>query len=301
MGTPQFAVPSLELLIKKGYRLSCVVTAPDKPKGRGQKMQSSEVKLAAERLGLKILQPEMLRQEDFIGSLKSLNADLFIVTAFRILPREVYMIPRLGAFNLHASLLPKYRGAAPINWALINGENETGVTSFFLQDKVDTGNIILQEKIAIHENDSYGTVYEQLSHVGAELTLRTVELIADGNVKILPQDDSKASPAPKIFKSDCLINWDQPAAKIHNFIRGLSPLPSAFTYLEGRVLKIFDSEVSSLPSHHPGTLFVKDKVLYVSASDLCLKLNSLQNEGKKRVSAFDFVNSLDKSKIYQLS
>ena len=301
MGTPEFAVPSLKLLYQSSHEVIAVVTVPDKPKGRGQKLQFSEIKIAALDLGIKILQPEKLKDENFVNELKELAPDIIIVTAFRILPPEVYKIPKFGSFNLHASLLPKYRGAAPINWAIINGENETGVTTFFLQDKVDTGNIILQEKTEIQDLDNFGTMYEKLSVIGAELTIKTVERISEGNVEVQNQDDSLASPAPKIFKEDCKINWNDTAENIFNFIRGLSPYPTAFTQIDGKVLKIFESEKTSLQSAKPGVMFVKEKALYISAKDNCLKINSLQLEGKKRMPAADFINSLDKAKEYILS
>ncbi len=298
MGTPSFAVPSLKLLCDSGYDISAVVTVPDRQKGRGQKLQPSEVKIAANELGLKILQPEKLKDENFVKELKSLEPDLIIVTAFRILPPEVYKIPKYGSFNLHASLLPKYRGAAPINWAIINGEKETGVTTFFLQDKVDTGNIILQKRTDIADTDNFGTLYERLSQIGAELTIETVRSISEEKTEIQKQDDSLSSPAPKIFKDDCKINWNDLSDNIFNFIRGLSPYPTAFTFLDGKVLKIYDCEISSIQSEKPGIMFIKEKSLYISTKDNCLKINSLQLEGKKRMPASYFINSLDKTKEY---
>ena len=300
MGTPDFAVPSLDLLIKKGHEILSVVTVPDKPKGRGQVLGISKVKEYAIEAGLPVLQPVKLKDEEFVKQIKDLDPDLIIVTAFRILPPEVYRIPKYGSFNLHASLLPKYRGAAPINWAIIKGEKETGVTSFFLQDKVDTGNIILQERTPISPTDNFGTLYERLSIMGAEVTLKTVEQIAEGKAEIQEQDDSLATPAPKIFKNDCVINWNDTAYNINNFIRGLSPYPTAFTHLDGKILKIFEAEKTEMKFESTNVMFVKEKTLYISANDFCLKIISLQLEGKKRMSAGDFMNSLDKNKVYEL-
>lgn len=297
MGTPQFAVPSLDILIKNGHEILSVVTVPDKPKGRGQKLGISEVKEYALDKNLNILQPVKLKDEDFINEIKNLNPDLIIVVAFRILPPVIFNIPKFGSFNLHGSLLPKYRGAAPINWAIINGDKETGATTFFLKEKVDTGNIILQEKIEIGENDTFGEVYEKLSGIGAKLVLETVREIEKGEIKIQEQKDEHSSPAPKIFKEDCRINWSKSSEEIHNFVRGLSPHPAAFTMLDGKMLKIYltnKTEIKSLSDS--GVLLKEEKKLFVNTNDNMLEILELQLEGKKRMKAIDFLNGMDFSK-----
>ncbi len=300
MGTPQFAVPSLDILIKNGHEISAVVTVPDKPKGRGQKLGISEVKQYALDNNLKVLQPVKLRDENFLNELRELKPDLIIVVAFRILPSVIFDIPKYGIFNLHGSLLPKYRGAAPINWAIINGDKETGVTTFFLKEKVDTGNIILQEKLDIGENDTFGEIYDKLSLIGAGLVLETVREIEKGEVKIIEQKDEHSSPAPKIFKEDCRIDWSKTSEEIHNFIRGLSPHPTAWTTLEGKVLKIYLTMKTENESKSPaGTLIKEGKKLYVNTNDNTLEILELQLEGKKRVKAIDFLNGMDFSKEHR--
>ncbi|HQD13162.1 MAG TPA: methionyl-tRNA formyltransferase, partial [Chitinophagales bacterium] len=247
MGTPDFAVPSLDILVQNNYDVVGVITAPDKPAGRGQQLQQSAVKKYAVEKGLHILQPEKLKNPEFIAELKALEANLFIVVAFRMLPEMVWQMPEYGTFNLHASLLPQYRGAAPINWAVINGEKETGVTTFFLQHEIDTGNIILQETIKIEEEDNAGTVHDKLMNVGSQLVLKTVRAIEENKVQESPQsaiNSPQLKHAPKIFKETCLIDWQRPAAEIHNLIRGLSPYPAAFTYLDGKVLKIYSAQIA---------------------------------------------------------
>ncbi len=299
MGTTEFAVPSLKILLENGYDVISVVTIPDKKKGRGQFLSCSEVKKFALEKNLPIIQPEKLRHEDFINKVKSLSPDLIIVAAFKILPKEIFTIPKYGAFNLHASLLPKYRGAAPINWALINGEKKTGVTTFFLKEKVDTGNILLQKSWYIGEEDDAGTLHDKLSALGAETVLETVNLIDAGKVHPAEQDNSLSSPAPKIFKEDCVINWNRDAVEINNFIRGLSPYPAAFTHLENKIVKIFKSQLTVQPKEVlPGDIIIRDKKIFVSTSDFLLDIQELQTEGKKRMNALDFVNGLDKSKKY---
>lgn len=293
MGTPEFAVPALNILLENNYDIPAVVTVPDKPKGRGLQMQFPAVKQFANENNLNILQPDSLKDESFINKLKSLNPDLIIVVAFRILPREVYSIPIIGSFNLHASLLPKYRGAAPINWALIKGEEQTGVTTFFLQDKVDTGNIILQKSIPIKSSDNAGTLHDKLSVLGSQTVLETVKLIETGKYSLQNQDDSLATRAPKIFKNDCRINWNQKSDHIHNFIRGLSPYPAAFSLLQGKQIKIYSSELTSMPvSALPGSAVISQNKLYVNTLDCLLEISELQLEGKKRITASDFINGL---------
>ncbi len=300
MGTPQFAVPSLDILIKNGHEISAVVTVPDKPKGRGQKLGISEVKQYALDNNLKVLQPVKLKDENFLNELRELKPDLIIVVAFRILPSVIFDIPKYGIFNLHGSLLPKYRGAAPINWAIINGDKETGVTTFFLKEKVDTGNIILQEKLDIGENDTFGEIYEKLSVIGANLVLETVREIETNDVKIMEQKDEHSSPAPKIFKEDCRIDWSKTSEEIHNFVRGLSPHPTAWTTLEGKVLKIYQTlKTESISKSTSGTLMKEGKKLFVNTNNNLLEIIELQLEGKKRVKAIDFLNGMDFSKEHR--
>ena len=309
MGTPLFAVPSLEILIKNNYEISAVVTVPDKKKGRGLQTSVSEVKKFSGEKNLNILQPDNLKDNEFIKTLTSINPDLIIVVAFRILPKEIYTIPKFGSINLHASLLPKFRGAAPINRAIINGEKESGVTTFFLKDKVDTGNIIIQKKINIEDDDDAGSLSQKLSHTGAECVLETVRLIENQNVTLTGQDNNLASSAPKIFKEDCKINWNQNAITVHNFIRGLSPYPAAFSVLENKSVKIFKTKLTDINDINEineinetkeiksaGILFCQDKKLLVSVSDGLLEILELQLEGKKRISANDYINGIDRSK-----
>jgi len=302
MGTPSFAVPSLKILLENNYEIASVVTAPDKKKGRGQNISYSEVKEFTLKNNLKILQPEKLKEKKFLDEILSLSPELIIVVAFRILPKEIFTIPKYGSFNLHASLLPKYRGAAPINWALINGEKETGVTSFFLQEKVDTGNIILQKKIQIDDNDNAGTLHDKLSQLGAEAVLETVKLIKNGNIEPSVQDDCLASPAPKIFKEDCIITWNKDATMIINFIRGLSPYPTSFTYLENKSVKIYKAKVTNIPSNNlPGKILIKDKQLFTATKDFLIEIIEMQFEGRKRMNASDFINGLEKNKELRFS
>jgi methionyl-tRNA formyltransferase len=290
MGTPEFAVPSLTTLLDNQYEVSAVATAPDKPRGRGQHLSTTPVKNVALRHHLTVLQPSILNDPEFVTAIRNLNPDLIVVVAFRILPKEVFTIPKLGSFNLHASLLPKYRGAAPINWAIINGETETGVTTFFLQEAVDTGNILLQARTPIAPDDDAGTVHDKLAEIGAEIVLHTVRLIEHGKAVPKPQESSLASPAPKIFKEDCRINWNQPAVAIHNRIRGLSPHPAAFTIHDNRVLKIYRSQVTDIPSTRAvGEVVVKTDSLHVATADRMLAIAELQQEGKKKMGVEEFL------------
>jgi len=289
MGTPEFAVPSLETLLQHQYLIPAVVTAPDKPRGRGQQMSATPVKLTALQHNLHVFQPESLRDPEFAGQIRSQRPDLIVVVAFRILPKELFMIPRLGSINLHASLLPRYRGAAPINWAIINGEMETGVTTFFLEERVDTGNLLLQRSVPIGPEADAGSLHDTLAQAGAEVVLETVRLIEQGRASPRPQDNALVSPAPKILKDDCRIRWDQPAVKVHNFIRGLSPHPAAFTQHDGRVLKIFRTALTDLGAGIPGRVGVERESLSVSTSDRQLAILELQQEGKKRMSAAEFL------------
>jgi methionyl-tRNA formyltransferase len=296
MGTPEFAVPALENLVKAGWNVVGVITAPDKPQGRGQKLVGSPVKEAAERLGLHILQPTNLKNPDFQQELKNLKADLQIVVAFRMLPESVWNMPPLGTFNLHASLLPDYRGAAPINWAIINGEKETGVTTFFLKHEIDTGSIIFQEKVEILDEDDLGTVYEKLMTIGAELVVRTIEAISKDEVNPSVQDESKAHHhAPKIFKETGRIDWENSAESIHNLIRGLSPYPAAWTEFQGKTCKIFKSRfsVKNLPAKQAGEWESDGKTtLTFQTGSGSLEVLELQLEGKRRMPIQDLLRGM---------
>ncbi|MGE5314800.1 MAG: methionyl-tRNA formyltransferase [Acidobacteriota bacterium] len=310
MGTPEFAVPSLQVLLDGPHAVSCVVTAPDKPRGRGQHVSFTPVKECALANGIPVLQPESLRDPAFGEALRAFSPDLFVVVAFRILPREIFTIPRLGAFNLHASLLPKYRGAAPINWAIINGDTESGVTTFFLQEKVDTGSIILRRSCAIPPEMNAGELHDELMALGAQAVRETVERIEAGRVELERQDDALATPAPKIFKEDCLIDWEKSSRAIHNFIRGLSPYPAAWTMMRGRSVKIFRTRVlpepvdgmelesvmdreTLLPGVHvldqAGCFGTDGERLYARASDGVIEILELQVEGKKRLAASEML------------
>ena len=294
MGTPEFAVPSLDILVKNGFNVACVVTVPDKPQGRGLKLSQSEVKKYALEHNLPILQPEKLKDEKFIKYLEELSPDIIVVVAFRILPREVYSLAKLGAFNLHASLLPKYRGAAPINWAIINGETKTGVTTFFLDDKVDTGNIIFQEEVDINSDETAGDLHDKLMQIGANLVLKTVRAILNNDAPRIQQSDLKATPAPKIFKEHCKIDWNNPMEKIHNLIRGLSPYPAAFTTYKGKIIKIYKSEKSNTKVDLlPGSVLVTKEDLFVACNDSYLKIIELQLEGKKRLKTEEFLRGFN--------
>lgn len=289
MGTPDFAVATLEALIENGYQVVGVVTATDKPAGRGNLLQMSAVKKYALAQGLTVLQPEKLRAPEFVEALAKLKADIQIVVAFRMLPEIIWSMPPMGTFNLHGSLLPNYRGAAPINWAVINGEQETGVTTFFIQHEIDTGNILLQRKMDILPDHTAGDVHDRMMHLGAQLVVETLEQLLLGNLKPYPQQlTGSEKPAPKIFKDDCQINWNQDAETIRNHIRGLSPYPSAFTFFNEKVLKVF-SAVTATTLLTPGTFVVeKDKILVGTATQ-ALELKEIQLEGKKRMSVKDFL------------
>jgi len=293
MGTPEFAVPALEILVKNGWNIVAVITAPDRPQGRGQKLVHSPVKEAALKSDIPVLQPTNLKAPDFIEALRSYKADLQIVVAFRMLPEVVWNMPSKGTFNLHASLLPNYRGAAPINWAIINGEKETGVTTFFLKHEIDTGSIIFQERESIATDDNIGSLYERLMKKGAKLVLKTVEAISEHNVTTQVQDERLAvHHAPKIYKETCEIDWEKPAKDIHNLIRGLSPYPAAWTLLDGKTYKIYKSEISNkdLNGLQPGEYMTDGKKdLIFQTGNGALKILELQMEGKKRLEISDFL------------
>lgn len=295
-GTPEFAVESLDALIQDGFNIVGVVTMPDKIAGRGHKLYQSDVKRYAVDHKLHLLQPEKLKAEDFLDSLKALDADLFIVIAFRMLPREVWQMPKLGTFNLHASLLPKYRGAAPINRAVMNGDTETGVTTFFLKHEIDTGDMIMQRKIKILPDENVGDVHDKLMHLGAKMVVETVNSIIDGTLTTTPQPEGEFTAAPKIFKEDCRIDWNKSSSEIHNHVRGLSPYPAAWTVLveaSGRPLecKIFHTALtdSDAKTTQPGTIKTEGRRLLVACLDKWLEILELQPAGKKRMAAKAFL------------
>lgn len=292
MGTPEFAVPSLEILIENKFNVVAVITAPDKPKGRGQKLAYSPIKEVAVKHNLPVLQPTNLKDPEFHKELKSYNANLQIVVAFRMLPEVVWSMPGIGTFNLHGSLLPQYRGAAPINWAVINGEKETGVTTFFLKHEIDTGSIIFQEKETIHREDTVGTVYERLMHKGAQLVLKTVNAIQENNYPSTPQnEEQEIKHAPKIFKETCEIDWDQPSEAIFNFVRGLNPYPTAWTTIDGKNFKIHRVSIATDVKKDKGSSdFITDNknYLYLPTRDGWIAIEELQPEGKRSMHIADF-------------
>lgn len=301
MGTPDFAVPVLDAIIQEGYNVVGVVTAPDRPAGRGKKLRSSPVKEYAVQHNLHLLQPEKLRDELFLKELKQLDPHLQIVVAFRMLPKVVWEIPTLGTFNLHASLLPQYRGAAPINHAIINGESETGLTTFFIDDKIDTGSIILQEKITIDKKDDFKSLHDKMMVKGAGLVLKTIHLILKGDVVLTDQKSRVGAyevlkPAPRIFKDDCRIDWNKPVEEIYNFIRGLSPWPVAFTNLKddsGKEYYVKIYKASPVKQNHlfdPGKVETDNKLyIKVYGLDGYLNIEELQMSGKKRMKTADLL------------
>ncbi|MDP4173146.1 MAG: methionyl-tRNA formyltransferase [Bacteroidota bacterium] len=288
MGTPDFAIPSIKVLLENKHEIVTIVTTPDKERGRGQKVTFTPVKEFAIENNIPLLQPVSMKDEEFIEKLKSLGAELFIIVAFRILPKEVYTVPPKGSFNLHGSLLPKYRGAAPIQWALINGDKETGVTTFFLQDKVDTGNIIISEKLPIDDEDNFGTLHDKMSQLGASVVLRTVQLIEKGDVPVQKQTDSSATPAPKITKETARINWNRSALEIHNLIRGLSPYPAAYFTHNNKIIKVYKSQLSD-KKLKPGEIFQTKTDAIVGTAEGSLCLLEVQLEGRKRLSIEEFL------------
>lgn len=293
MGTPDFAVESLKALVEGGYNVVAVITMPDKPMGRhGSVLQPSPVKQYAVEHGLKVMQPEKLKDPEFVEELHSLKADLQIVVAFRMLPEVVWSMPPLGTFNAHASLLPKYRGAAPINWAVINGDTETGITTFFLKHEIDTGDIIQQVSIPIGEDDNVEVVHDRLMELSGKLVTETVDNIIAGTVKSVPQDEIKdveLTPAPKIFRDTCRINWNQPVKRVYDFIRGLSPYPAAWTMLGGKSLKIYEAtkEDGSLAAGEVST--DGKSYLKIGTAEGVLNVKVLQLEGKKRMPVTDLL------------
>ena len=301
LGTPEFAVCSLDKICKDGFNVVAVVTMPDKPAGRGHKMFQSPVKEYAVQHEIPVLQPVNLKDEAFVEELRSYNADIFVVIAFRMLPKVVWTMPPLGTFNLHASLLPDYRGAAPINWAVINGEKQTGVTTFFLKHEIDTGDIISQQAIDIADDENVGSVHDRLMAIGADLTLETLNSIIAGTLKTTPQDDllkgAEPKPAPKIFKETCKLDFTKPVIEIYNKIRGLSPYPASYvdicddTTPEPRQLKIFKAVIADKSaSKNPGEISIANDRLFIDAPDGTLEIQELQIQGKKKMSASDFIH-----------
>lgn len=301
MGTPEFAVASLDALVKTGYNIVGVITAPDKAAGRGLQLQQSPVKKYALAHNLKVLQPEKLKNAEFLAELRSLNADLQIVVAFRMLPEVVWNMPPLGSVNLHGSLLPQYRGAAPINWAVINGEKETGVTTFKLKQEIDTGDILLQESFPIGENETAGDVHDKMKEIGAALLLKTIKGLANGTLKETPQSlvvsgessdaNSLLKHAPKIITETCKIDWNKPVDEVYNLIRGLAPHPAAFTFLSDKKIKIYRAtKVYKVPTAAPGSLETDKKTfLQFACNNGYISITELQLEGKKRMVIADFL------------
>ncbi len=298
MGTPEFAVPSLARLLQAGYPVVGVVTAPDRPAGRGMQLSSSAVKKFAEEHQLPLLQPDKLKAPEFIAALKALKADLQVVVAFRMLPEMVWDMPPLGTINVHASLLPKYRGAAPINWAIINGEKETGVTTFQLAHAIDTGHILLQERVPIGNEETAGELHDKLKEAGAALLIKTLDALQQGNLEAQPQEKMirgdwppETLHAPKIFRDTCRINWHQPIDAIHNHIRGLAPLPGAFTRYRDQLLKIYRAEKIHAPHNAtPGSAETDHKTyLRFAGTDGYINVKALQAEGKKRMEIAEFL------------
>lgn len=295
MGTPDFAVATLEAIVNAKFKVVGVLTAPDKPAGRGQKMQQSPVKKYALEHNLTMLQPVNLKSEEFITQLKSLNANLQIVVAFRMLPKAVWQLPEFGTFNLHASLLPNYRGAAPINWAIINGETKTGVTTFFIDEKIDTGNIILQEEVSIGEHESLGELHDKLMEVGSKLVVKTVQQIEKGTVKTVKQADIEEKSAPKIFTETCRISWDDTLSNTYNLIRGLNPYPAAWTTLinndEEIKVKIYGVKKELAPHHHKsGTVITSKNEIKIAVTNGYIIIESLQLAGKKQMDSKSLLN-----------
>ena len=318
MGTPEFAVETLQALVEKEYNVVAVVTQPDKPVGRhGSVLQPSQVKQYALEHGLPVLQPEKMKDPEFIEQLRSYHANLQVVVAFRMLPEVVWAMPEYGTFNVHAALLPQYRGAAPINWAVINGETETGVTTFFLDHDIDTGRIIMKKSFAIPDDADVEYVYDGLMHLGAQLCLETLEaiVVADGHPETMSQEDisltshlsplTSLKPAPKIFKETCEIDWTKTAKQVYDFVRGLSPVPGAWTTLvapDGKetVLKVYKTRKTGKQGQGSGIITTDGKALYISAGDALLEIVELQLAGKKRMQARDFLNGMKGIEQYRV-
>ncbi len=293
MGTPDFARVSLKKLLDSSHEVLAVVTVPDKPKGRGLKLMPSPVKELATAYGLPVLQPVSLKDAQFIQTLKEFKADIFVVVAFRILPREVFTLPPKGTVNLHASLLPKYRGAAPINWAIINGETETGVTTIFINERVDQGNILLQERVPIGPDMTAGELHDILAEIGADVLLKTLDRLQAGNIVPKKQDPALVTKAPKITREICHLNFNQPAQDVHNYIRGLSPYPGAFAYWNGKLLKLFRSQPVTVDyaSAEPGVVVnVMKNAFSVQCASGTIDIHEVQLQGKKKMPVQSFLN-----------
>lgn len=294
MGTPDFAVPTLQILLEQNYEVVGVITATDKWGGRGKKtLLESDVKKFAQSKGLNILQPKNLKNPDFQAELKALNADLFVIVAFRMLPEAVWSMPRYGSMNVHASLLPQYRGAAPIHWAVINGEQETGVTTFLLKHEIDTGDILYQAKTSIGEDETTGELYHRLKELGAHLALKSVQTIQQGDFNCTPQDNSLVSKAPKIFNKDAQINFDHPTATVYNFVRGMTPYPTAWFYLNGEKVKVFKAQKEFVTDQQTPAGTIKTdhkKHLKIATQDGYLHLLEIQPPRRKRMAIANFLN-----------
>lgn len=295
MGTPEFAVATLDAIVKAHYEVVGVITAPDKPAGRGRKLNESAIKKYAVSNGLHLMQPTNLKNEEFLQELKSLQADVQVVVAFRMLPKDVWDMPKYGTFNLHASLLPNYRGAAPINWAIINGDTKTGVTTFFIDEKIDTGNIILREETLIGADEILGSLHDRLMYIGSHLVVKTLDLISTGKVQTIPQPEEDLKPAPKIFTETCEINWNDSLDNIYNLIRGLNPYPAAWTtlYNNDQEVKVKLYDVSKLITDHKlpiGTIQVENREIRVAVQEGFLKINSLQIAGKRKMDSKSLLN-----------
>lgn len=308
MGTPEFASICLEEILTSQHKIVGVVTVPDKPAGRGQKFTESAISQFAKKKDLKLLKPDRLKNADFLKELQNLEADCFVVVAFRMLPKEVWQIPPKGTFNLHASLLPQYRGAAPINWAILNGEKETGVTTFMIDEKIDTGNILLQEKVSIDFQENAGDVHDKLAKKGKQLIIQTLNGLEKGNLKATPQiifENLKV--APKIFKEDCKINWENSIEKIYNTIRGLSPYPTAWTHFikedNNLTVKLYKARFELCPNSDKnlGQLSFENHEILIKLKDGNLYIQELQPEGKRRMKAVDFINGLHEKNGWKLA
>jgi len=298
MGTPEFAVATLDALIKAKFNVVGVITAPDKPAGRGRKISQSAIKKYAVENNLTILQPLNLKNEDFLTALQSLKANLQIVVAFRMLPKTVWKMPEFGTFNLHASLLPEYRGAAPINWAIINGETKTGVSTFFIDEKIDTGNVILQEEVLIGDNETLGGLHDTLMEVGSNLVVKTVQLIKDNEVKTFKQREIEEKAAPKIFNDTCKINWEDSLSNIYNLIRGLNPYPAAWTTLinNGNEIKLKIYDVKKEITNHNyniGKLITTKSEIKIAVSNGFINIESLQLSGKRKMDSKSLLNGFE--------
>ena len=288
-GTPDFALPSLKILLENNHKIISVVTASDKERGRGQKVTFTPVKEFAIQNNIPVLQPEKLKAEGFINNLKTYECDLYVVVAFKILPRDVFSIPKYGSFNLHASLLPKFRGAAPIQWTLIKGETETGVTTFALEDKVDTGNMYLQKKIPILPEDNFGTLHDKLSLLGADAVLETVDSIENGTAKMQQQSDELATPAPKINKEIMSIDWNKSAKDIHNLVRAFSPWPGAFFIHNEKMIKVFRTRIDSEMKLAAGKILETKNQLFIGSGNDSIEILEIQLEGHKKLSVTEFL------------